>query len=60
MLLALDAPSTVPELLAPPLFAAAGCLVPAGLSAGIEELPLPLPPELSLRCDAMPSRAFGS
>jgi hypothetical protein len=62
LLLVLDAPITVtvPKLLAPPLFTAAGCLVPAGLSAGSEELPLPLPPELSLRCDAVPSRAFGS
>ena len=60
MLLVLDAPSTPPELLAPPLLAAAGCLVPAALSAGSVELPLPLTPELSLRCDAMPSRAFGS
>ncbi len=62
MLLALDAPSTVPELLAPPLFAAAGRLVPAGLSAGSEELPLPLPlpPELSLRSNVLPLCAFGS
>ena len=51
----LDAPSTVPVL------AAAGCLVPAAaLSTGSEELPLPLPPELSLYgCDALPLCASG-
>jgi hypothetical protein len=55
LLLMLDAPSTVPVL------AAAGCLVrAAALSTGSEELPLPLPPELSLHgCDALPLRASG-